>query len=148
MSISVNTETTENNGGWLFYDGTCPVCSRWVERVRGLLARRGVHLVRLQAAWAGPSLGLSPDELLTEMKLRTADGRVFGGADAFIQLARMTWWAWPVFLLAQLPGAKTVLRTAYRVIARRRHGLAGRGALPKTPPSGGHHGASGFYDWP
>ena len=144
----MNTEKTENIGGWLFYDGDCPVCSGWIERVRDLLLRRGIHPVPLQAAWVRPGLGLSQEELLAEMKLWTADGRIFGGADAFIHLARLIWWAWPFFLLAHLPGAKTVLRMAYRFVARRRHCLGGQCALQHQPAHGGRHGASSFYEWP
>lgn len=116
--------------------------------MRGILLRRGVHPVPLQAAWVGPALGLTTEQLLMEMKLQTADRRIFGGADAFIYLARLIWWAWPFFIFAQLPGAKAALRAAYHFIARRRHCLAGRCVVHRRSAQDTRHGAGSFYEWP
>ena len=144
----MNTEITETSSSWLFYDGDCSVCSAWIVRVRGVLLRHGVHPVPLQAPWVGPFLGFTREQLLAEMKLKTADGRIYGGADAFIYLAHLVWWAWPFFWLAQLPGVKPMLRAAYRFIAKRRHCLSGRCALYHQPAHDVRHGASSFYEWP
>ncbi len=110
---------------------------------------RGVHLVPLQAGWVRQRLGLSEEELLREMKLIVRDGRVLGGADALVELAREIWWGWPLFALAQLPGAKAVMRMVYRWIARNRHQLGG-GSVVKTNAAAyeHHHGTRSFYEWP
>ncbi len=65
-------------------------------------------------------LALPAGELLTEMRALTPDGRVFGGGDAVIWLAKGIWWAWPLYALAQLPGMRAALRAAYRWVAARR----------------------------
>lgn len=57
------------------------------------------------------------------MKLHLGDGRLLGGADAAIVLARYIWWLWPVWLLAQLPGMRPVIRRVYRTVAKHRHCL-------------------------
>jgi alginate O-acetyltransferase complex protein AlgI len=59
------------------------------------------------------------------MKVITRSGSVFGGADGLIYLAKSVPWGWPVFALAAIPGMKSVLRGAYRFVARRR-GCTGR----------------------
>lgn len=59
--------------------------------------------------------------LLAEMRLRLADGTVFGGAVAVVALARCIWWAWPFWLASRLPGAMRVLRAGYRALAANRN---------------------------
>jgi predicted DCC family thiol-disulfide oxidoreductase YuxK len=144
----VNTEITETILGWVFYDADCPFCIRWAWRTDELLARHGWHLASLQADWARLLLGLKDGEPLLEMKLLTTDGRVFGGADAVVHLARSIWWAWPFFALAQLPGVKPILRAIYRRIAQNRYCFGGRCALPAKPAAHHRHLTSSFYELP
>jgi len=132
-AISVTTEITDNNGataGWLFFDGECPLCCASAHRVERLLARRRFQLCALQSPEAPHRLGLSGPVLLREMHLLLADGRVFGGADAVVEIARRIWWAWPLWLVSRLPGAKPLLRAGYRVIAANRHCIGGVCRIP------------------
>jgi predicted DCC family thiol-disulfide oxidoreductase YuxK len=144
----VNTEITETIRGWVFYDADCPFCTRWASRTDELLARHGWHLAPLQADWVWTRLTPKDGEPLLEMKLLTTDGRVFGGADAVVHLARSIWWAWPVFALAQIPGVKPILRAIYRRIAQNRCCFGGRCALPAKPVAHHRHLTSSFYDLP
>ncbi len=102
----------------------------------------------LQAKWIRQKLGLKEGEVPDEMKLLAADGAILGGADALIRLARSIWWAWPLFVLAQIPEARPILRAAYRAMAKNRHCLDGHCALP--PENTGHHRhlTSSFYEIP
>jgi len=116
--------------------------------MRGVLLKRGLHLVPLKAPWVKERLGLKDTDSLTEMKLWLAEGGVFGGADAVIEIARRVWWAWPMWLVAQLPGAMWIMRWLYRIVARNRHCLS-RGC----PANSGHgervrHLTSSFYEMP
>ena len=129
----MTTEITDNNGihgrrSWLFYDAACPLCVVWAERFRGWLRRRGIYLLALQAPGVAERLGLSGRELLKEMRLLTAAGRVYGGAEAVSQIARQTWWGWPLFALSRAPGVMPLFARLYRRIAQRRncHGGACR----------------------
>jgi predicted DCC family thiol-disulfide oxidoreductase YuxK len=142
----VHTEITETIQGWVFYDADCPFCTRWACRTDELLARRGWHLAPLQADWVRLRLNLKDGEPLLEMKLLTADGRILGGADAIIYVARSIWWAWPLFALAQLPGITPVLRAVYRRIAKNRFCFGGHCALPVKPVTHHRHLTSSFYD--
>jgi hypothetical protein len=58
------------------------------------------------------------------MKLRTRDGAIVGGADAFVYISRHIWWAWPFWLLSTVPGAIRVMRKVYARIARNRHRIS------------------------
>jgi hypothetical protein len=57
------------------------------------------------------------------MRLLLANGRELGGADALIELARRIRWAWPLPVLAVVPGITPALRLAYGWVARHRHCL-------------------------
>src|SRR5580704_2155875 len=83
---SVNTEIIERIRGYVFYDAHCPVCRRWVGRVHGMLAQRGLHAVPLQTGWARGLLGLKEGDALAEMKV-ISGGRVYGGSEALLQIA-------------------------------------------------------------
>ncbi len=122
---SVHTEITDENGETLFYDGDCSFCTHWADRLSPILRRRGVVVRPLPVA-------------SEEMRLRTADGEVLGGADAVVYLARRIWWAWPLRLPAYLPGGMTVLRRGYRWVARNRSCKVGRASCLTSAAAKGH----------
>ena len=144
----MNTEITETSKGWVFYDGECALCRGWVERTYAIVLRRGYHFVPLQTPFARARLGLKADELLREMKLLTARGDIFGGADALVQIARAIWWLWPFYAVAQIPGVQPLLRSLYRRLAANRHCLGNQCKLAEGCAE--HSGAitSAFYELP
>ncbi len=144
----MNTEITEPIKGWVFYDADCPLCQRWAGRSHALLARRGCHLVPLQSNWATARLGLKENGSFDEMKLLTAAGRIYGGADALVRLARCIWWAWPLFALAQIPGVPAFFRFAYRRLARNRHCLGGQCKPPCKSMNDRHGITTAFFKMP
>ena len=119
------SDASSTNGtrrrGWVFYDADCTFCTslaRWLEPT---LLRRGFHCAALQEPWVRIVLGLSRAELLSELRVRTSGGKVLGGADALIYVARHIWWAWPLYALAQIPSPRDIFCAAYRWFAVRRH---------------------------
>src|SRR5262249_54372083 len=109
----------------IFYDAECRFCAGTARRFERVLARRHFELVPLQVPDASARLGVRTDRLLDEMRLRLADGKVFGGAEAVAQIARHIWWAWPLWALSRLPGAMPRLRAAYAWFAHRRNCAGG-----------------------
>jgi len=144
----VNTEITENIRGYVFYDAACPLCRRWIRRFHRVLVRRGLHPIPLQAAWAKRALGLASDHPLTEMKLLARDGRIYGGADALVQIARAVWWLWPLFAFAQIPGARTLLKMAYLRLAANRPCDDGRCVVPQRGTQQRRKISSVFFELP
>lgn len=111
----------QRNRGWVFYDADCAFCTslaRWLEPT---LLRRSFHCAALQEHWVAIVLGLPREELLNELRVRTANGEVLGGANALLHLARHIWWAWPLYALGRIPSPRDLLRAAYRWFAARRH---------------------------
>ena len=126
--ISLTSEFTDSKGrharGWLFYDADCAFCVKIVRTLAPSLQKHGFALAPLQDPRVGPLLGLSPSELLLEMRLLLSNGQQTGGPDAAVALAHEIWWARPVVWLSRLPGMMPALRSAYRWIAARRKSSA------------------------
>ena len=131
--------------GWVLYDGDCPLCRAAVVRFASLLHRHRFQCAPLQTPWVQVQLGLKPGEPLDEMKLLAADGQIFGGAEALVQIARRIWWAWPLFALAQIPGAMILLRAIYRRVAANRQCLGG---ACQAKPRARHRAATTFLEMP
>ena len=72
----------------IYFDGSCGMCSASAKRFEQIVSSRGFRFA--------PFEGGAPDE----MKLRTREGQILGGADAMIYIARRVWWASPLHYLA------------------------------------------------
>ena len=134
---SVHTEITNETAtvdasGWLAYDDHCPMCTRWADRVRGILAKRNIGLIPLSTPWVRKRLGLAPDERPDRMWLLLPGGKDVGGADALIELARRVGWARPLAWIAGFPGIRHLLHAGYNFIARNRACTGEACALPST----------------
>lgn len=111
--------------GWILYDAECRMCREMMRRFEKTFTSRGFVFAPLQ-------LELKPGERPTEMRVRTADGREFGGADAVLFLAGFVWWGRPLLWFAKVPGAKKVLHRIYREVASRRSCDNGACLLPEV----------------
>jgi predicted DCC family thiol-disulfide oxidoreductase YuxK len=123
--ISLSSEMTDAKGkhasrGWVFFDRDCSFCTSLARRFRGTIEKRGFGLAALQDPRVQSLLNLAPEDLLQEMRVATADGKIYGGAEAIVYLARQIWWAWPLFAAAKLPGAPRILDACYRWFADHR----------------------------
>jgi predicted DCC family thiol-disulfide oxidoreductase YuxK len=123
--ISLSSEMTDAKGscasrGWVFFDRDCPICTALARRFRRPLEKRGFGLAGLQDPRVQALLNLPPEALLREMRVATAEGRIYGGAEAVLFLARQIWWAWPLHAAAKLPGVPHILNAGYRWFADHR----------------------------
>lgn len=118
--------------GWVFFDRDCAVCTSLARRFRRTLEKRGFGLAVLQDPRVRALLALPPKDLLTELRVATADGKIYGGADAVVLLARQIWWAWPLHAAAKLPGVPRILSACYRWFADHRTCLSGSCSLPNS----------------
>jgi predicted DCC family thiol-disulfide oxidoreductase YuxK len=123
----VTTQATPEvpSGGWVFFDGDCPFCRRWLGMLRNILARRGFVAVPLQEPWVGGRLGLHGERLLYDLQLLTADERLISGADVYLYITRRIWWAWLFSVLFGLPGFNRLIHLGYRWFANHRYCISG-----------------------
>ena len=147
MHTEITDKVNAPERPWLCYDAECALCVRWVERFRELLEKHGFALLALQSPKVRAALQLPEGDLLREMRVITAAGHVFGGADALAYVSRVA--CRPMFWLTRIPGAMPLLRGAYRVLARNRHCAHGGCRMPgRNLRSQRHHGPTAFFDIP
>src|SRR5258706_9579666 len=102
-------ERKSNHQGWVFYDGECGLCLDLVRRFEARLTRAGFALAPLQTQGVQERLGLTKDNLLSEMKVMDSQGNIFGGAEAVVTLSKYIWWARPLAIGARIPGVRIIL---------------------------------------
>ena len=139
--ISLGSEMTDTKGrhaprGWVFFDRDCSVCTSLARRFRRTLETRGFGLAALQDPRVRTLLDLPPEDLLREMRVATADGNVYGGAEAVVFLARQIWWGWPLYAVAKLPGIRRVLKASYRWFADHRACVSGTCSISRKSSRG------------
>lgn len=116
--------------GWVLYDGTCGFCSRWVMFWQGVLRRNGFETAALQEPWVASALGVTPDQLLNDLRILTPDRTVIAGADAYRFAMSRIPWAKPIGWLASLPGLRTLFNAGYRWFNRNRYRISAGCRLP------------------
>ena len=67
------------------------------------------------------------------IQLLLADAGQIFGADFDRSAMRLIWWAWSIFLLAELPLLRQIFDLAYRTFARNRHRFSEACRLPPGP---------------
>jgi predicted DCC family thiol-disulfide oxidoreductase YuxK len=139
--ISLISELTDIKGrraskGWVCFDRSCSICTSLARRFQPTVEKRGFGMAALQDPRIATLLGVPSDQLLREMRVITANNKLYGGADAIVFLARHIWWAWPVYAAAQLPGMQHILQAGYRWFADHRNCSSGMCEVIKK----GQHG--------
>ena len=113
--------------GWVLYDANCSFCTALMARTKAAIEAGGFRYEPLQTASARHRPACSEEQLLSEMHVLTVDGRVIGGADALVYVARglnarhRPWWSWLLVVVSKAPLGMPVLRRAYRWVAVRRY---------------------------
>ncbi|HTX99829.1 MAG TPA: DCC1-like thiol-disulfide oxidoreductase family protein [Bacteroidota bacterium] len=106
--------------GWVLFDRSCGLCRKLARLGSSLLLRRGFILEPLQSPWVGAYLGMSNQELLSDVRFLSFDGRHLQGADVYRVIMRRIWWAAPFACLSVLPGLRRLFDLGYQTIARNR----------------------------
>jgi 3-demethoxyubiquinol 3-hydroxylase len=127
----------------IFYDGSCPICSKEVGMYRQQKARQILEWVDVSHPQFVPPLGQSAAELMQRFHVQTSAGELLSGAQAFVYLwAQLPGWR-ALALMARLPGMLPTMEWAYRQFLKRRpkiqKALQAKTAKvqpkPKTKPS-------------
>lgn len=104
----------------VFYDGACPLCRREIALYRNLPAREPVKYVDISDASCPVPAGQSREALLARFHVQHADGRMDGGARAFLTLwARLPYWRW-LARIGAMPGIVALLELLYSRFLRLR----------------------------
>lgn len=117
------------NGLKVFYDGSCIVCSREMERYRRRDRGGALKLIDIAAPSFDPvAYGRDLDAFMAQLHVLDASGAFYVGVDAFARI----WEVMPqrgfhlLAALIGLPGINLMARGGYRLFARLRR------VLPKS----------------
>lgn len=124
----------------VLYDGACPLCRREIDVYRGLRPLRSdTPVCYSDVSDAALSLppGTTREQLLARFHVRSHDGQLLSGAQAFLALwAALPGWRWLAWA-GRLPGAAWAMERLYRFFLRWRPTLqrwAARLDRPEAPP--------------
>lgn len=120
--------------GWVLYDDDCGFCRRWIPFWAPTLRKVGLDIAPLQAPWVAPRLGLSPGELIYDIRLLFVDGRRLAGAEVYRYAVQQIWWARPLYWFSITPGLRRLWDWGYRTFADHRHEFSAACGL--TPEAG------------
>ena len=111
----------------VLFDGGCPICRGtvrtlrrldWLDRLQFADATRPENRARVAP-------GLTEVDVMQQMYAVDPDGRLHGGYEAQLRIARELPLLWPLQLIGRLPGVRQIGTRVYRFIAanRQRRGV-------------------------
>lgn len=103
------------------FDGNCQFCTRQVQRLHQLDARRLSFLSLHDPQVRELCPNLTHEQLMAEMFVVEPSGRQHGGAAAFRYLTRKLPWLWPLAPIMHLPFSLPLWAWLYGHIAKRRY---------------------------
>ena len=107
----------------VLYDGACPLCRREIGLYRGLKPNAPVCFVDVSDAALPLPPGTTRELLLARFHVRSRDGQLLDGAQAFLALwAALPGWRW-LALAGRLPGAAWAMERSYGLFLRWRPAL-------------------------
>ena len=102
----------------VLYDGACPLCRREIGIYRSLRPNTPVCFSDVSDAAQPLPPGTTREQLLARFHVRSHDGQLLGGAQAFLALwAALPGWRW-LALTGRLPGATWAMERTYRFFLR------------------------------
>ena len=108
------------------------MCTRLAHFWAATLERLGLSVAPLQSPWVGQRTGLTPDVLLTDLRLLQNDGHLVSGPDVYRYVLRRLWWGYPLYLLSRVPGLSQMFDWTYRTLARNRRVISPGCELPRA----------------
>lgn len=104
----------------VLYDGACPLCRREIGLYRGLQPTTPVCFTDLSDGLLPLPPDATREQLLARFHVRSADGQLLGGSQAFLALwAVLPGWRW-LARVGRVPGAAWLMERVYRLFLRAR----------------------------
>jgi predicted DCC family thiol-disulfide oxidoreductase YuxK len=113
----------------IFYDGDCPLCRREVAWMRRRDHSHRISFVDISDDnFNAEQWGKTWDDLMARIHGRLPDGNWIEGVEVFRRAYTALGWG-PVVALTRWPVVRTLLDFGYRVFAKHRLSMTGRGYL-------------------
>ena len=106
----------------VLFDGGCPLCRRTVRIIRALDWNDRLQFVDATNAEARAFFAptLTEREVMIEMYVIDEHGRLHGGFEGYLQIARVVPLLWVLGLIGRLPGIRQLGHKIYKFIAANR----------------------------
>ena len=106
----------------VLFDGGCPLCRRTARIIRALDWNDRLQFVDATNAEARAFFApaLTEREVMIAMYVIDKRGRLHGGFEGYLQIARVVPLMWPFGLIGRLPGFRQLGHKIYKVIAANR----------------------------
>ena len=116
----------------VLYDGQCPLCRREIGVYRGLRPNTPVCFADVNDIATLPP-GTTREQLLARFHVRSSDGQLLSGAEAFLALwAALPGWRW-LARVGRVQGVAWAMERVYRVFLRVRPMLQRWASLRDRP---------------
>lgn len=110
----------------VFYDGDCPLCLREINMLRRWDKKQKIQFTDIVADdFSAESVGITFDQLMSEIYGRLPDGTFIKGVEVFRRLYSAVGFSWLV-APTRLPGISHVMDFGYHIFAKNRLRLTGR----------------------
>lgn len=122
----------------VLYDGACPLCRREIGIYRGLRSNTPLCFADVSDGALPSTLppGTSREQLMARFHVRSSDGQLLSGAQAFLALwAVLPGWRW-LARAGRLPGAGWMMERSYRLFLRWRPALQRWASRLERPATG------------
>ena len=108
----------------VYYDGSCRLCTAEIRHYATRSGGNRLDYVDVTDPKAELGPGLAQKKAMSRFHVRSPDGSIASGVDAFVLVwETLSAWNW-VAKIASLPGAKAVFRIGYRLFLPMRPALA------------------------
>lgn len=121
---------TKQTIGWVLYDDACGFCREWIPFWGSTLRKIGLAIAPLQAPWVAGRLAMSPDELVSDIRLLFVDGQHLAGAEVYRYAVQHIWWAYPLYLFSVTPVLRRLWDWGYRAFRDNRYHVSAACRLP------------------
>lgn len=110
----------------VFFDGECPLCIREIKMLKALDRKHRIIFTDISAAEFDPgSVGLTMEQLMTEIRGRLPNGQLVQGVEVFRRLYSAVGFG-PLVAISRVPGISHLLNLGYSWFAKNRLKLTGR----------------------
>lgn len=102
----------------IYFDGACYLCSSEMNHYRKKDLKKNFDFIDIsQANFDASSEGLDPEKVMKIMHVKDAQGKIYTGVDAFLEIWKLLPWYKQLVPIAQLYGVKQLLCFGYIVFA-------------------------------
>lgn len=99
----------------VYYDGSCPLCRAEIAHYRCQSGAEKIEFVDVSSPSSDTGTDLDRDSAMARFHVRTKDGTLFSGAEAFARIwAQLPRWRW-AWRVTRFPMMLGLLESGYRV---------------------------------